>query len=177
MSLDVSRLVFAGTVSVNASYFPNSFRHAFFSVLHWPIKEPIQPTIDEGELTEGEWITAIEALRKWSDEDVLAAPPTLYFLEVLSQNPPLEAPRLFVQHGCEKVHPAKRFLETRPGVIAIPLLAPHCPLVKPFRISLAKKRWCWLMSVLPSPSEIDRLVSLLRYLEEGFRAENLKGFG
>ena len=167
LGLDASRLVFAGRW-LTPPISPFRFDTRFF-LLHWPIDEKIQPEIDYGELTEGEWITPEDAIDHWQNGNGLAAPPTLYFLEVLSKTSPLTAPTQLVQHGNEEIHPVRRFLETRPGVIAIPLLTPTLPPARETISYLVGKEKVVLVDVgSPFPSEIDRLVKLLHYFESDF---------
>jgi glyoxylase-like metal-dependent hydrolase (beta-lactamase superfamily II)/8-oxo-dGTP pyrophosphatase MutT (NUDIX family) len=167
MSLDASRLVFAGRW-MTPPISPMRFDTRFF-LLHWPESESIQPDIDRGELVEGEWIEPTEAIRRWREEHVLAAPPTLYFLEVLSESSALEAPSRLVPHGNHSIHAMKRFLETRPGIIAIPLLTPTLPPARETISYLVGKEKVVLVDVgSPFPSEIERLGLLLDFLEREF---------
>ncbi len=124
-SLDASRLVFAGrwiTPPISAFRFDTRF-----FLLEWPQSESIQPVVDGGELCEGDWIAAEEALDQWKSRQALAAPPTVYMLEILASHGPTKGLTKLIRHGDEEIHPNRRFLEARPGIIAIPLLTPTLP--------------------------------------------------
>lgn len=161
--VDASRLTFAGRW-ITPPIAPMRFDTRFF-LLPWPREEPFQPTVDGQELVEGEWIAAEAALDRWRRNEVLAAPPTLFVLEVLAADGPERGLRRLIQHGQEPIHPIRRFLETRPGVIPMPLVTPTLPPARETISYLLGRDEVVLIDVgSPFETEIDRLVLLLDYL-------------
>jgi endoribonuclease LACTB2 len=124
VKLEVSSLVYAGRW-VTPPFAPVRFDNRFF-LLEWPANAPAQPAVLEGELEHGAWILAAEAREAWRRGSVLAAPPILHILEVLSQDGPTR--------GLERLRdPAETYLgplrrvEMRPGVLMFPLLTYTLP--------------------------------------------------
>lgn len=125
LAADATRLVFAGRW-ITPIVSPMRFDVRFF-LLRWDESEPIQPIVHTGEIAAGEWIAAEEAVAEWYAHRVFAAPPTMYILEALAElGPEKGLPRL---HRLEQnlAEPLKRFLDTRPGVISLPLITPTLP--------------------------------------------------
>jgi glyoxylase-like metal-dependent hydrolase (beta-lactamase superfamily II)/8-oxo-dGTP pyrophosphatase MutT (NUDIX family) len=167
LSLDATRLVFAGRwITPPISSFRFDTR---FFLLEWPDTESTQPAVDGRELCEGDWIPARQALKLWHDSQVFAAPPTLFMLEVLAQQGPKDGLARLVSHGDEPVHPNRRFLETRPGIIAVPLITPTLPPARETISYIVGQDQVALIDVgSPFPSEIDRLILFLETLERDF---------
>ncbi len=124
VKLDASPLVYAGRW-VTPPFAPVRFDNRFF-LLEWPQDAPAEPSVIEGELEHGAWVRPAEAWEAWHRGDVLAAPPILHTLEVLSQDGPLR--------GLDRLRdPAETYLgpfrrvELRPGVVMLPLLTHTLP--------------------------------------------------
>jgi endoribonuclease LACTB2 len=122
--LDASRLVYAGRW-VTPPFAPVRFDNRFF-LLQWPPDSASQPEVVAGELEHGAWIQPAEAWEAWRRGDLLAAPPILHTLEVLSQDGPLR--------GLDRLRdPAESFLgplrrvELRHGILMFPLLTHTLP--------------------------------------------------
>lgn len=122
--LDASRLVYAGRW-VTPPFAPLRFDNRFF-LLHWPVDAPAQPAVHEGEIESGAWVDPREAWEAWRRGDVLAAPPILHILEVLSQEGPLRGLDRLRDPGETNLGPLRR-VEMRPGVIMFPLLTHTIP--------------------------------------------------
>lgn len=164
--IDAGRLTYAGRW-ITPPIAPFRFDTRFF-LLHWPWNESFQPIVDGQELVEGEWITPESALERWHRHEVLVAPPTLFVLDVLASDGPEHGLRRLVQHGDEPFHPIRRFLETRPGVISLPLVTPTLPPATETTSYLLGRDEVVLVDVgSPFESEIDRLAALLDYLCRG----------
>jgi glyoxylase-like metal-dependent hydrolase (beta-lactamase superfamily II)/8-oxo-dGTP pyrophosphatase MutT (NUDIX family) len=166
-ALDANRLVFAGrwiTPPISAFRFDTRF-----FLLEWTQAESVQPKVDGGELCEGDWIAAEDALDQWKARQALAAPPTVYMLEILASHGPKQGLQKLVRHGDEEIHPNRRFLEARPGIIAIPLLTPTLPPARETISYLVGRDRVALVDVgSPFDSEIDRLILLLETLKTDF---------
>lgn len=164
LQADATALTFAGRW-ITPKVSPMRFDVRFF-LLHWDEEQPIQPTILPGELATGEWIPAEEAVQAWYDHQVFAAPPTLYILEALAElGPEKGLPRL---HRLEesKAEPLKRFLDTRPGVISIPLITPTLPPARVTNTFVLGAQEVVLVDVgTPFESELDRLEQVLGMFE------------
>src|SRR5258706_6849492 len=122
--LEASPLVYAGRW-VTPPFAPLRFDNRFF-LLEWPPNAAAQPAVLEGELEHGAWILAAEAWEAWRRGSVLAAPPILHVLEVLSQDGPTR--------GLERLRdPAETYLgplrrvEMRPGGLMFPLFTYTLP--------------------------------------------------
>jgi glyoxylase-like metal-dependent hydrolase (beta-lactamase superfamily II) len=138
-------------------------------LLEWRHEESLQPEVDGGELCEGAWIAAEDALNLWKEREVLAAPPTVFLLETLASEGPTQGLSKLIRHGEEAVHPNRRFLEARPGIIAVPLLTPTLPPARETISYLVGQKRVALIDVgSPFDSEIQRLMLLLETLERDF---------
>lgn len=117
LTLDTTRLTFAGRW-VTPPFSPLRFDTRFY-LLEWPREEPIQPQVIDGELADGEWIHPAEALKRWHQTEVLAAPPILHAMKVLAETDGAQvAPRLRSPKEAN-VGPLRR-MEFRPGILMLP---------------------------------------------------------
>ena len=117
-TLDASRLVYAGRW-LTPPFAPLRFDNRFF-LLEWPEWEAVQPEVHEGELASGAWVDPGAAFEAWRRGEVLAAPPILHTLQVLSEAGPVEGlPRL--RRAEEANLGPFRKVELRPGVVMLPL--------------------------------------------------------
>ncbi|MFY9820289.1 MAG: MBL fold metallo-hydrolase [Thermoanaerobaculia bacterium] len=124
VKLAASSLVYAGRWAT-PPFAPIRFDNRFF-LLEWPPDTSSQPEVVAGELEHGAWILAAEAWEAWRHGSVLAAPPILHVLAVLTQDGPTR--------GLDRLrNPVETFLgplrriEMRPGVLMIPLLTHTLP--------------------------------------------------
>ncbi|HEV8581778.1 MAG TPA: MBL fold metallo-hydrolase [Thermoanaerobaculia bacterium] len=122
--LDASSLVYAGRW-VTPPFAPARFDNRFF-LLEWPPEAPAQPSIHPGECESGSWVSPAEAWEAWRRGDVLAAPPILHILEVLSQDGPLRGLDRLRDPAESNLGPLRR-IEMRPGVVMFPLLTHTLP--------------------------------------------------
>jgi glyoxylase-like metal-dependent hydrolase (beta-lactamase superfamily II)/8-oxo-dGTP pyrophosphatase MutT (NUDIX family) len=122
--LSASPLVYAGRW-VTPPFAPVRFDNRFF-LLEWPPDAAAQPEVVEGELEHGSWILPAEAWEAWRRGDVLAAPPILHILEVLSQDGPLRGLDRLRDPAETNLGPLRR-VEMRPGVVMFPLLTHTLP--------------------------------------------------
>ena len=163
-ALDPSRLTFAGRWITPASS-PIRFDARFF-LLEWPEDELLQPLVVPGELVEGAWIQASEAIEMWQRGDVLVAPPGLYILRALAEDGPDKAlPRLQQPQDID-VGPFRR-MEFWPGVQQLPLRTETLPPATHTNAYVLGNRE--LVLVDPGASEgaeIERLRQALRALEQ-----------
>jgi glyoxylase-like metal-dependent hydrolase (beta-lactamase superfamily II) len=124
---DASRLVYAGRW-LTPPLGPLRFDNRFF-LLEWPESEAVQPRVDEtpgGELAGGEWLRPGEALARWRDGGVMAAPPILHILKVLSEDGP-EAGLARLLDAREANWGPMRLIEFRPGIVLLPQATPTLP--------------------------------------------------
>ncbi|MBI3650577.1 MAG: MBL fold metallo-hydrolase [Acidobacteria bacterium] len=56
-----------------------------FFYLTW-LADNQEPHIEEGELTEGEWIRPLDAYARWQSGEIMMAPPTLHIIQTLAAN-------------------------------------------------------------------------------------------
>jgi len=124
VTLSASPLVYAGRW-VTPPFAPVRFDNRFF-LLEWPPDAAAQPGVVEGELEHGSWILPAEAWEAWRRGDVLAAPPILHILEVLSQDGPLRGLDRLRDPAETNLGPLRR-VEMRPGVVMFPLLTHTLP--------------------------------------------------
>ena len=104
---------------------PVRFDNRFF-LLEWPADSSAEPSVVEGELEHGAWVRPAEAWEAWHRGDVLAAPPILHTLEVLSQDGPLRGLDRLRDLAEANLGPFRR-VELRPGVLMFPLLTHTLP--------------------------------------------------
>ena len=123
LELDASRLCFAGRW-VTPPLSPMRFDATFF-LLEWPAEERSQPVVIPGELSDGEWISAREALDRWGDGNVLLAQPTLETLRVLAKDGAAGRASLWRSQAHRPNSP--HAIEFRPGIRVIPLATRTLP--------------------------------------------------
>ena len=162
--LDASRLVYAGRW-VTPPFAPIRFDNRFF-LLEWPTDAPAQPSIHPEECESGSWIRPAEAWEAWRRGDVLAAPPILHILEVLSQDGPLKGLDRLRNPAETNLGPLRR-VEMRPGVTLFPLLTYTLPPAATTNAYLLGTRDCVLIDPgASSEQELDRLEQALAAARE-----------
>jgi glyoxylase-like metal-dependent hydrolase (beta-lactamase superfamily II)/8-oxo-dGTP pyrophosphatase MutT (NUDIX family) len=124
VKLDASPLVYAGRW-VTPPFAPLRFDNRFF-LLEWPQDASAQPDFHPGECESGAWIDPAAGWQAWREGDVLAAPPILHILEVLSQDGPVKGLGRLRDPAETNLGPLRR-VEMRPGVIMFPLLTYTLP--------------------------------------------------
>jgi glyoxylase-like metal-dependent hydrolase (beta-lactamase superfamily II) len=164
---DPTRLVFAGRW-LTPPLGPLRFDNRFF-LLEWPAGQPAQPRVDPapgGELVEGEWVRPGQALERWRQGGVMAAPPILHTLKVLAEDGPLR--------GLARLRDAReanwgpmRLIEFRPGVVLLPQATPTLPPAATTNAFLLGRGEAVLVDPgSPFPDEIDHLEAALRAAAE-----------
>jgi endoribonuclease LACTB2 len=162
--LDASPLVYAGRW-VTPPFAPLRFDNRFF-LLEWGPDAPAEPAVHTGELEYGSWIRPAEALEAWRRGDVLAAPPILHILEVLSQDGPLRGLDRLRDPAETNLGPIRR-VEMRPGVVMLPLLTHTLPPAVTTNAYLLGTRDAVLVDPGPSdPRELDQLEAALAAARE-----------
>jgi glyoxylase-like metal-dependent hydrolase (beta-lactamase superfamily II)/8-oxo-dGTP pyrophosphatase MutT (NUDIX family) len=162
--LDASPLVYAGRW-VTPPFAPVRFDNRFF-LLEWRPDAPSEPAVHPGELEYGSWIRPAEALEAWRRGDILAAPPILHILEVLSQDGPLRGLDRLRDPAETNLGPIRR-VEMRPGVVMLPLLTHTLPPAVTTNAYLLGTRDAVLVDPGPSdPRELDRLEAALAAARE-----------
>jgi glyoxylase-like metal-dependent hydrolase (beta-lactamase superfamily II)/8-oxo-dGTP pyrophosphatase MutT (NUDIX family) len=157
--LDASRLVYAGRW-VTPPFAPIRFDNRYF-LLEWPTDAAAQPSIHPGECESGGWIRPAEAWEAWRRGDVLAAPPILHILEVLSQDGPLKGLDRLRDPAETNLGPLRR-IEMRPGVTMFPLLTHTLPPAATTNAYLLGNRECVLVDPgASSARELDGLEAAL----------------
>ncbi|HEY4595267.1 MAG TPA: MBL fold metallo-hydrolase, partial [Thermoanaerobaculia bacterium] len=164
VKLDASPLVYAGRW-VTPPFAPVRFDNRFF-LLEWPPDAPSEPAVHAGELEYGSWIHPAEALEAWRRGDVLAAPPILHILEVLSQDGPLRGLDRLRDPAETNLGPIRR-VELRPGVVMLPLLTHTLPPAVTTNAYLLGIRDAVLVDPgAADPRELDRLEAALAAARE-----------
>jgi glyoxylase-like metal-dependent hydrolase (beta-lactamase superfamily II)/8-oxo-dGTP pyrophosphatase MutT (NUDIX family) len=161
---DASPLVFAGRW-LTPPLGPFRFDNRFF-LLHWPRRAALQPAIVPGEIVEGEWLPPAEAVERWREGTVIAAPPILHLLRVLAEDGP-EAGLGRLRHPSDVDLGPFRRIEFRPGVILLPLATPTLPPAERTNAYLLGSGGERLLidPGTPFEGEIARLLAALRALE------------
>jgi glyoxylase-like metal-dependent hydrolase (beta-lactamase superfamily II)/8-oxo-dGTP pyrophosphatase MutT (NUDIX family) len=122
LHLDANDFAFAGRW-VTPPFSPRRFDTWFFLV-NCPPKQ--EPHVVQGELIDGEWITARDANKRWLNTDALLAPPTLHALATLSRGLTPDLLERFLDvpesHG-ETV----RRIEFFPNYVCFPIRTPTRP--------------------------------------------------
>lgn len=164
VKLEASPLVYAGRW-VTPPFAPVRFDNRFF-LLEWPPDAPSEPAVHLGELEYGSWIRPAEALEAWRRGDVLAAPPILHILEVLSQDGPLRGLDRLRDPAETNLGPIRR-IEMRPGVVMFPLLTHTLPPAVTTNAYLLGLRDAVLVDPgAADPRELDRLEAALAAARE-----------
>ncbi|HEX3555828.1 MAG TPA: MBL fold metallo-hydrolase [Thermoanaerobaculia bacterium] len=164
VKLEASPLVYAGRW-VTPPFAPARFDNRFF-LLEWPPEAPAQPAVHAGELEHGSWILPAEAWEAWRRGDVLAAPPILHILEVLSQDGPTRGLSRLRDPIETNLGPLRR-VEMRPGVAMFPLLVHTLPPAATTNAYLLGTRDCVLVDPgASSERELDRLEQALAAARE-----------
>ena len=164
VKLDASRLVYAGRW-VTPPFAPLRFDNRFF-LLEWPPDAAAEPSVHTGECEYGTWISPAEGWEAWRRGDVLAAPPILHILEVLSQDGPLKGLDRLRDPTETNLGPLRR-VEMRPGVVMFPLLTHTLPPAATTNAYLLGSRECVLVDPgASSEREIERLEAALAAAHE-----------
>ena len=162
--LDASPLVYAGRW-VTPPFAPVRFDNRFF-LLEWPPDAPVEPSIHAGECESGSWISPAEAWEAWRRGDVLAAPPILHILEVLSQDGPFKGLDRLRDPAETNLGPLRR-VEMRPGVLLFPLLTYTLPPAATTNAYLLGTSECVLVDPgASSDQELDQLEQALAAARE-----------
>jgi endoribonuclease LACTB2 len=122
LQLDADDFTFAGRW-VTPPFSARRFDTWFFLV-RCPAKQ--EPAVVPGELEHGEWTTAAAALARWEGSEVLAVPPTLHALRVLSQGITPDLIERFLDVPQAHREPTRR-IEFRPNYICFPVRTPTKP--------------------------------------------------
>jgi ribonuclease/clavin/mitogillin len=164
VQLEASRLVYAGRW-VTPPFAPVRFDNRFF-LLEWPPDSPAEPSIHAGECEHGAWIAPGEAWEAWRRGDVLAAPPILHILEVLSQDGPVKGLGRLRDPAETNLGPLRR-VEMRPGVAMFPLLTFTLPPAATTNAYLLGTSDCVLVDPgAAAGQELDRLEQALAAARE-----------
>ena len=164
VKLDASRLVYAGRW-VTPPFAPVRFDNRFF-LLEWPPDAPSEPSVHTGECEYGTWVSPAEGWEAWRRGDVLAAPPILYTLEVLSQDGPVKGLDRLRDPAETNLGPMRR-VEMRPGVALFPLLTHTLPPAATTNAYLLGTTDCVLVDPGASAErELDRLEAALAAARE-----------
>jgi ribonuclease/clavin/mitogillin len=123
LHLDARDFTFAGRW-VTPPFSPRRFDTWFFLV-NCPAKQEPQLK-DEGELDEGEWTSAREAVERWQRAEVLTAPPVLHALKTLADGLTDNLIERFLSVPQAHAQPVRR-IEFRPGFICFPVRTPTKP--------------------------------------------------
>src|SRR6185295_12409537 len=159
VKLDASPLVYAGRW-LTPPFAPIRFDNRFF-LLERPRDAPAEPSVIAGELEHGAWIRPAEGWEAWHRGDVLAAPPILHTLEVLSQDGPLRGLDRLRDPAETNLGPARK-IEMRPGVLMFPLLTHTLPPAATTNAYLLGTSECALVDPgASSGEELDRLEQAL----------------
>lgn len=152
---DASPLVFAGRW-MTPPLAPLRFDNRFF-LLEWPAEATLQPSLAGRELAKGEWLPPGEAHRRWRRFEVLAAPPILHVLKVLSEDGPERGLTRLREPREADMGPFRR-VEFRPRVLMVPLATATLPPATHTNTYLVGGRELALIDPGSSdPGELDRL--------------------
>ena len=122
LHLDANDFTFAGRW-VTPPFSPRRFDTWFFLV-NCPPKQ--EPSIVSGEHLHGEWISAADALERWSNSDVTIVPPILHALKTLAGGLTSDLQQRFLSVAQAHGEPARR-IEFRPNYICFPVRTPTRP--------------------------------------------------
>jgi glyoxylase-like metal-dependent hydrolase (beta-lactamase superfamily II)/8-oxo-dGTP pyrophosphatase MutT (NUDIX family) len=122
LSVDRGRLVEAGRW-ITPAHAPYRYDATVF-VTAAPVEEEAE--VWPGELTEGSWVVAAEAVERWSSGEVLLHPPNLWGLQCLAAAaPPACVERLRNPPGVEEL--VSRRIEFQRGLFLAPVRTPTLP--------------------------------------------------
>src|ERR1051326_7367345 len=96
----------------------------WFFLVNCPPKQ--EPLITDGELQDGEWITASEAYKRWLRDEVVAVPPTLHALRSLAGGLTPDLVDRFLSLNNARGEIARR-ITFRPNYICFPVRTPTRP--------------------------------------------------
>ncbi|MGH9883402.1 MAG: MBL fold metallo-hydrolase, partial [Pyrinomonadaceae bacterium] len=122
LHLDADDFTFVGRW-VTPPFSARRFDTWFFVVSCPPRQEA---NVVPGELESGEWITAGKAFERWQRSEVLAVPPTLHALKVLSEGLTTDLTKRFLSIPQAHRLPVRR-IEFRPNYICFPVRTPTRP--------------------------------------------------
>jgi glyoxylase-like metal-dependent hydrolase (beta-lactamase superfamily II)/8-oxo-dGTP pyrophosphatase MutT (NUDIX family) len=122
LELDATDFMFAGRW-VTPPFSARRFDTWFFVVACPPKQEP---NVVPGELERGEWIAAGEAYKRWQQSRIIAVPPTLHALKVLSEGLGPDLTERFLSVPQARREPARR-ITFRPNYICFPVRTPTKP--------------------------------------------------
>ena len=148
--------------------FANRFFHAELPVDEWP-------SIERGELDDGRFVSAGEALRLWLEGEMPIAPPVRILLELLDRVGPArfyDAVREEIEAiDAGRLHPV--FFS--PGVFVAPLRSETIPPATTTNTYLVGSRRFWIVDpATPYPDEQERLFEIVdRYLAEDRQLEGI----
>ncbi len=156
--VDASRLVFAGRW-LTPPLGPLRFDNRFF-LLEWPAGDP-QPVVPPGELVSGAWVRPADALELAAAGEVLAAPPVLHILRVLSEDGP-ERGLARLRDTSEANLGPFRVIEFRPGILLFPQRTPTLPPATHTNCFLVGRAEAVIVDPgSPFPGELERLRAAL----------------
>jgi ribonuclease/clavin/mitogillin len=164
LAVDAERLLAAGRW-ITPEQFPVRYDAHVFAAL---LPEGEEAEVWPGELTDGEWIAAAEAVLRWERGEVLLHPPNLWGVQCLARAAPPDClPLLSTPPATEGF--VTRRVEFQRGLFLAALRTPTLP--------PATHTNCWILDLgggelavvdpgSPHPEEQARLEAVLRDLEE-----------
>jgi len=96
----------------------------WFFLVNCPSKQ--EPQLTDGELEDGEWITAEKAYERWLRDQVVAVPPTLHALRTLAGGVTQDLVARFLSISNAQGEPTRR-ITFRPNYICFPVRTPTRP--------------------------------------------------
>jgi ribonuclease/clavin/mitogillin len=109
---------------ITPSYLPRGFDARFFLV-EAPTDQRAE--VWKGELTDGEWITPAEALKRWEAGSALLHPPNLHAMQVMARFTTLERAALELSQPPHCTDFIAERIEFQRGVMLYPMLTPTLP--------------------------------------------------
>jgi endoribonuclease LACTB2 len=168
LTVTAAGLVFGGRW-LTPPFMPMRFDNRFF-LLEVPADAALQPSIIEGELTEGAWLSPTEAFARWERGDVLAAPPILHILKVLAESglpQQSDTARERLLRPVEADIGPLRRIEFRPGIVLLPMATPTLPPATHTNAFLVGSHEMALVDPgSPFPGEIERMKMALTAMQE-----------
>ena len=123
LELDAEDFTFVGRW-LTPPFSPRRFNTWFFLVKA-PVKQEPAVTTD-GELAQGEWISAREAYARWQRCEILAVPPILHALKTIGSGLTTDLVERFLSAPHAHAEPVRR-IEFKPNFICFPLRTPTKP--------------------------------------------------